>query len=431
MSATVSGLRILIACEHASARFGGEAALPLHYFRVLHQRGYAVWLVSHARTRDELQALFGQHERIHYVEDNLFHRLMWRLGRFLPDRLAYFSTGLISRLLSQIQQRRIVRGLVEKHRIDVVHQPMPVSPKEPSMLFDLGSPVLIGPMNGGMRYPPAFAGKQSSLVSVFLGVGRWASRWVNQLIPGKPRSAVMLVANQRTRQALPSAPSTRLIELVENGVDLALWKASGAGAELRCPGPTSYLFMGRLVDVKAVDLLLVAFKKASQESPMTLTIAGDGAEREPLTQLCKSLGLLGHEPGEAGRVFFAGWKTQAQCAELLKASSALILPSLMECGGAVVLEAMAASRPVIAADWGGPADYLDPSCGILVPPTSRAEFIEGLHQAMVKLSKSPELRAQLGAQGHAKAVREYDWEVKVDRVLDIYAQTAQSSPSSR
>ncbi len=48
------GLRVLIAAEHASARFGGEAALPLHYFRVLRKRGIPVWLVTHARTRDEL-----------------------------------------------------------------------------------------------------------------------------------------------------------------------------------------------------------------------------------------------------------------------------------------------------------------------------------------------------------------------------------------
>ena len=36
-------LRVLIAAEHASARFGGEAALPLHYFRVLKRRGVPVW----------------------------------------------------------------------------------------------------------------------------------------------------------------------------------------------------------------------------------------------------------------------------------------------------------------------------------------------------------------------------------------------------
>ena len=61
--------RVLIVADHASARFGGEAALPFHYFRVLRARGAPVWLISHARTRDELTELFGNDPRIRYVED--------------------------------------------------------------------------------------------------------------------------------------------------------------------------------------------------------------------------------------------------------------------------------------------------------------------------------------------------------------------------
>src|SRR3954471_15569514 len=65
--------RVLIVADHASARFGGEAALPLHYFRLLRARNAPVWLISHARTRDELQALFGDDARILYVEDTRLH----------------------------------------------------------------------------------------------------------------------------------------------------------------------------------------------------------------------------------------------------------------------------------------------------------------------------------------------------------------------
>src|SRR5215213_7671711 len=69
--------RVLIVADHASARFGGEAALPLHYFRVLRSRGAPVWLISHARTRDELTQLYGNDPRIHYVEDAWLHKAMW------------------------------------------------------------------------------------------------------------------------------------------------------------------------------------------------------------------------------------------------------------------------------------------------------------------------------------------------------------------
>src|SRR5215203_4964327 len=110
-------LRVLIATEHASANFGGEAALPLHYFRVLRNRGIPVWLVTHSRTRDELSALFPDTDRIIYIEDTAWHRLLWKLGKSLPDRVAGFTLGFVSRLSTQLSQRRVVRRLVRDHDI--------------------------------------------------------------------------------------------------------------------------------------------------------------------------------------------------------------------------------------------------------------------------------------------------------------------------
>ena len=165
-------LSVLIVCEHASARFGGEAVLPLHYFRLLRDRGLKVWLVAHARTRDEISDLFPGETRIRYVEDSLLHIALWRIGKHLPTQIAYVTTGFLSRLLLQRAQLQIVRSLVASDGIDVVHQPTPVSPREPSIIFDVGAPVVIGPMNGGMDYPPAFRRHRGWVENVLLGFGR-------------------------------------------------------------------------------------------------------------------------------------------------------------------------------------------------------------------------------------------------------------------
>lgn len=192
-------LRILITAEHTSARFGGEAALPLHYFRVLINRGAEVWLVTHSRVRSELQALYpSAEERVHYIEDDAFHQWMWRLGQKLPARLAYFTTGLLSRSYTQIKARRVIRVLVAKHGINLVHQPIPVSPKEPSWMFGLGAPLVVGPMNGGIDYPPGFQAGHSVAGRLAVALGRFVSATFHWFIPGKPRAALLLVANQRT-----------------------------------------------------------------------------------------------------------------------------------------------------------------------------------------------------------------------------------------
>ena len=77
-------------------------------------------------------------------------------------------------------------------------------------------------------------------------------------------------------------------------------------------------------------------------------------------------------------------------------------------------------KPVIATAWGGPVDYLDPSCGILVVPTGPEAFIEGLAHAMTRLAHSPQERVAMGAAGRAKVVREYDWDIKVAKMLELY-----------
>ena len=89
----VDRLRVVIVSEHASARFGGEAALPLHYFRVLRKRGFDVWLITHARTRAELTQLYPDERRILYIEDTMLHKVMWQIGRRLPGLIATFTTG--------------------------------------------------------------------------------------------------------------------------------------------------------------------------------------------------------------------------------------------------------------------------------------------------------------------------------------------------
>lgn len=419
-------LRVLIVAEHASASFGGEAALPLHYFRVLRRRGIAVWLLTHARTRDELSALYPNDPAIRYIEDSAWHRLLWRIGQRLPARLSYFSTGFLSRLATQICARRLARRLVVEQGIDVVHQPMPVSPREPSLLARLGAPVVIGPMNGGMDYPPGFLERGGGFERGALRIARAAGSAMNVLMPGKRQASLLLVANRRTRAALPAGVRSRVVELCENGADMSLWQSSRpATAPTPASAEVRFVYLGRLVDWKGVDYLLRAFARASRVAPMRLVVVGDGEEKAALEALAVSLGLAGDD----SRVRFAGWLPQARAAEQLAAADVLVLPSLLECGGAVVLEAMAMAKPVIATDWGGPADYLDPSCGILVAPTSPPAFVDSLAEALLRLAASPSLRARMGANGRRKVEREYDWERKVDLMLRHYrAAVAEASP---
>ncbi|OUC11631.1 MAG: group 1 glycosyl transferase [Alkalinema sp. CACIAM 70d] len=420
-------MRVIIVAEHASAKFGGEAFLPLHYFRLLRQRNLDVWLVVHERTRAELEQLFPDaHDRMHFVPDTWVHLLLFRLSRFLPRRIGEATTGLLMHLQTQSLQRRVVRQLVRQYDIDIVHEPISVSPKLPSLMYNVGAPVVMGPLNGGMNYPPAFRDRQSRVVDAFLTVGRWASNLANRLIPGRLRAKVVLVANDRTRKALPQGIQGKVIELVENGVDLTIWPSREKPSIPQASDPSvpRFVYVGRLIDWKGLDLLLAAFRPVADATGAILEIIGDGAIRENLEAQAHAFGLR-------DQVIFHGWLSQPACAERLQQADVFVLPSLLECGGAVVLEAMAIGLPVIATAWGGPMDYVTPECGILVEPDSPADFVQGLTEAMLQLAQSSELRSRMGQAARQRVEQQFDWERKVDRMIEIYQQTIalpQTSP---
>ena len=175
-----SEMRILIVASNASRRFGGEAFIPLNYFRLLRRRNMDVRLVVHARNRPELTALFPDDlDRLCFVEDTSLHKKLNRFGQFLPRRLGDATTGLIIHLSTQIAQRRVICKLVRSHGIDVVHEPIPVSPKKfRSLMWGLGAAVVIGPLNGGMDYPEAFRRERNLLSGLALGFGRALANFV-------------------------------------------------------------------------------------------------------------------------------------------------------------------------------------------------------------------------------------------------------------
>ncbi len=327
-------MRIVIVAQNASTKFGGESLLPLNYFRILRSRQIETWLVVHARTQAELEALFPEDcDRMHFVPDTWLHKLMSNVGQLLPARVNLPTLGLLSHLYTQTIQRRIVRNLVSKHEIEIVHEPTPVSAKFPSLMFGLGVPVVMGPLNADVKFPTAFRSRQNPLVDILVGFGYQFVNLFNRLLPGKIKAETLLVANDRTSQALPAGVGGKVIQLVENGVDFSVWRSESTVSKE--PNPqVHFVFLGRLVDWKGVDLLLEAFAAVVAQTDAVLEIIGDGKMREELEAQTARLLI-------DGSVIFSGWLSQQQCAIKLQQADAMVMPSLREPGGAVVLEAMA------------------------------------------------------------------------------------------
>ena len=402
--------KVLIVCEHASSTFGGEAMLPLNYFRLMSERLSIVCLLTHERTRKDIEATPGiKFEHVFYIPDTRVHKVLHAISCKLPDRVAMVTSGALLHLVTQFYQWRMAKKIVRDLEIDIVHEPAPVSPKQPSMMFALGVPVVIGPMNGGMSFPPAFKYLSSKFERLLYGVMRIFSTIYNILIPGKLFASVLFVANRRTRDALPYFKFGKVVELVENGVFLSKVRANAKplnGSDL-----LNVLYVGRLVDWKTIDIAIDAVGRCTNKN-VRLVIVGDGPERGRLEKYAISVA--------PGKVSFLGAVLHSKVLECYDNADIFVLPSVRECGGAVVLEAMARGLQVIATNWGGPADYVTNQTGVLVDPLSREYMVTEFARNIDEMASDAELRLKLGQAALERIVNNFLWEKKVDVMIQYY-----------
>ena len=318
----INPLRVLVVAANASAKWGGEAILPLHIFRGLRAKGYDARLCVGAETKPELDECLGlDRERVAYVQDGGKHAFFRWLDAHSPQwiapRYTYYYLSVLSTLL---RQRRMVLRLIETYKIQIVHQPTPVSPKAPSFLFGLPVPLVVGPMNGGMEYPPGFRHLEARGVRAIRSIGRFFAGWANRIAPGKLQAARLLVANERTARSLPSHIRGVVARIPENGVELGNWCHSRVNIS---PARSfKLIFIGRLEAWKGAQWLLQAFAHVSKRLDAQLTVVGEFRDaRSRLHEEADRLGI-------ASRVDFVGWVSQPRCAELMTAADVLVLPSI-------------------------------------------------------------------------------------------------------
>ena len=400
-------LKILIVCEHASNVFGGEAMLPLNYFRYLAKTQHEVYLITHARVKTSISTLSDVNQaNVFYVPDTAAHQFLNKCGNYLPERISILTVGFLMHLITQFYQWKLARSIVKQKRIDVIHEPAPVSAVQPSAMFALSVPVVIGPMNGGMSFPNAFKHMAGKSERILYNVIRVFSSIYNLLIPGKFFAKYLLVANQRTHDALPKFRLGKVVEIVENGV----FSVVDTPKEVSQPSVINVLFVGRLVDWKAVDILIDAISQC--QAPVKLTILGDGVLRGELEQYAQIKAV--------NKVAFLGLVSHAETNDYYDKADIFVLPSIRECGGAVVLEAMSRGLPVVATAWGGPMDYITNETGYLVEPKSREYMVEQFSSIIDQLALDSHKRYQLGQAAINRIKQHFLWDKKTQEIITIY-----------
>jgi glycosyltransferase involved in cell wall biosynthesis len=185
--------------------------------------------------------------------------------------------------------------------------------------------------------------------------------------------------------------ATREPIVVPELIDLAEWRAALAAGSAPSPaGRFLVLFVGRLYRRKRVDVLLRAAAALRGRIPeLEVRIVGNGPCAAPLRQLTAELKL-------SGTVSFLGDVSRTELVDEYRAASAFCLPSVQEGFGIVLLEAMAAAKPIVASRAAAIPEVAPHAT--LVEPDSPEALAAGIES----LYRSPE---NCAAQGQAGAAR--------------------------
>jgi len=211
--------------------------------------------------------------------------------------------------------------------------------------------------------------------------------------------------------ALAGPQHAAKIHLVANGTDLvAPPSAEALGAARRRLGlaadERAVVSVGRMVDKKGFDVLVAAWPRVVAAAPRArLVLGGGGPLREALERQAQALGV-------ADRVRFAGALSHPEVLELVALGEIFAMPSVRDAKGnidglpVVVLEAMAAAKPVVASEIAGIPLVVTPELtGLLVPERDP----EALAAALLRLLADPVTAARWGRAGRERVERDLTW----------------------
>ncbi len=203
------------------------------------------------------------------------------------------------------------------------------------------------------------------------------------------------------------------INLIYNGVDMGRYAVSPDTSLLREKYGLNQEYIivvvARLEEIKGHKYLLTALSTLDlNEFNIKLLIVGDGSQKESLQTLVKELNL-------EKIALFTGSVNDVR--PFLDLADVLVLPSLQEALGLVLLEAMAVSRPCVATRVGGiPEVIRDGVNGILV----KAKDSVGLASAIVTLYQDRELGIIMGQKGQQLAKDHFSLPLMVEQMTKLY-----------
>ena len=188
---------------------------------------------------------------------------------------------------------------------------------------------------------------------------------------------------------------------------------------LSCGAPSSAVFrvgiVKKLEQKYGLDVLLYAIKWFVENvtENISLSIVGEGSEKEKLVGLAVALGL-------EKRVKFIGGIPNSKVPSVLQSLDVFVVPSRYESFGVAAVEAMACGIPVIVSNVGGLPEVVQHQVSGMI--FQNEDYVE-LGELLSEMFSSTELRARLAINARKRVKELYNWNLNLKQMINIYEQS--------
>ena len=377
-----------------------------------------VHLVTQIRNREAILRA-GLVEGVDFtaIDSEAVAKPVWALGKLLRmgEGKGWTMLQAVNALSYPTFERKIWAEFgprLRSREFDIVHRVTPLSPTINSRLAAqcaaIGVPFVIGPLNGGVPWPAAFASARRQ-------EREWLSylRGAYKLLPGRGRmlanTAAILVGSRHTQSEIPPAFLAKTIYLPENAIDLTRFNRIAKQE----PGPLRACFIGRMVPYKGPDMLLEAAAPLLRQGRLQIDLIGDGPMLPALREQVQTEGT------QAG-VTFHGWLAHTDVQSVAARSTVFAFPSIREFGGGVVLEAMALGLVPLIVDYAGPGELVTADVGRKVPLGDRATIVAGFRVELEQMAADPDSLIAMAAAARGRVQAAFTWSRKARQVAQVY-----------
>ena len=310
-----------------------------------------------------------------------------RLGRSVPVP----TGGSTARISLSVWLEPRIKRLLREENFDVIHLHEPLAPVIPLLILHLSQAVNVGTFH-------AFHGS-----SRVYWLSKHMLRRSHDRLDG--RIAVSSPALGFVSKHFPGD-----YRVIPNGIEFNRFSKPARPLRDFQDGKLNILFVGRLEKRKGLRYLLGAYGKLKWKHPNTrLIVVGPG---NPEPEAYRFIAERNIED-----VVLVGGVSYEDLPRYYQAADIFCSPATgKESFGIVLLEAMAAGKPIVATNIEGYASVMSHrEEGLLVPPKSE----EALEEALNTLLADSALREEMGARGTQKAPH-YDWERVTARIIEYY-----------